>query len=1099
MTRSSYGLIGMLILLSSLCQGQELLENVRFRRLEVNNRLSNQNISAILQDSYGFLWVGTDDGLNRFDGYDFKSYRNDPNDTASLAQNKIQAIFEDSEGKLWVSTINTGLHYYDRVMDVFIRVPEWTRPDCKVMQIMEDEDKQLWIGGAADSYAIVARLDRKTMTWEKHPLMPSDYPFETMLPANGNIWVGMQQFKGLFRWNVKTKAFEEIISEVVGKNIEKIVKDHEDNMWIATRTGLVKYSARSKIFEKVYFYPDNVKSIENSVPILDLCLDGQFLWVGKERGGLSRIHLQSGAVSNFNYVEDDDFSIGSNSIWSLHRDKQGRIWIGSFDAGLSVLDKLDQRFHVFTPYQNESVNALVEDTWGKIWIGTEDGAIIHDKESKQRFRFDINNTTSIGSNAVLCFFEDSKRQMWIGCWDGGLNRFNRTTNSFTRFMSDPLSRPGSLTNPNVFSISENSDTGELLVGTFGGLNILKDETKQEFDYLFYDTKEGDVLITSILKDSKKNIWVGAYSGANLYDLKGKRIRKIPLIVGDSSLTSYRVNCFFETSQGDLWIGSHGGLHKVVNYEIVQTYNTASGLPSDIVQSISEDNNHNLWIGTTKGLVKFNPEKNTFRVYNETDGLLSDNIKAILRNKKGIFYVGGKGINVFNPDSLIDNSHKPEVYITGLKLFNKTVTPNDETKLLKSSVQSTDVITLSHTQNFITLQFIGIDFSASYKNKYAYKLTNFDNDWNYIGDKREVTFTNLLPGTYFFQVKACNNDGLWNEEGKTLKIIVLPPWWATIWFRALAFLFLASGVIAFYYFRIRSINIQKNRLEQLVEDRTRELRSAQEETNAQRDQLAEQNKQLENARKEIEQKNLEIMMKNKTLEEEVDNRTKELWSNIQQLEQFAFIAAHNLRAPVARILGLGEVLKYSQTSEQAADAQYRMVKSALELDSIVRDLNHVLEIRTNSTAPFSTVIFSEEMKLVRNILQSEIESSGAVIKEDFRVVNEVQTVKPYFESILTALISNALKFRDPDRVPEILVQSSIHSDFVNLSIRDNGLGLDVTQNKEKLLKFYSRFHSNVSSKGVGLFIVKTLLEILGGKIEFIPNETQGLTVIVSLPK
>ncbi len=1120
MRASNLVLLAILFLMNSFSRGQVLSENIKFRRLEANKRLSHQNINAILQDSFGFLWIGTDDGLNRFDGYDFKIYRNQPNDSASLAQNKVQSIFEDSEGKLWVSTINTGLHYYDRDMDVFVRVPEWTNAHCQVMQIVEDEHKQLWIAGGVESYAFVASLDRRSLQWKKYLLMPASIPIDAILPTSGgNFWIGMQENKGLFKWNSKTGVLEKISTNIIGKNIEKLIQDDKGNIWIGTRSGLTKFDAQNQRFQKVYFDSEDKDSPKNDIPALDLCIDGQYLWVAKENGGLSRFHLPSNTVQNFLYDRYDPYTIVSNSIWSLHKDRQGRIWIGSFAAGLCVLDKLEQRFQVLTPYQNELVNDIVEDSKGRLWIATEDGAIMHDKDAKYRFRNKVNDPSSISSNAVLCFFEDSRKQMWIGCWNGGVNRHNEDANTFTRFLPDPSGRLGSMTNPNVFAIGENSLTGDLLVGTFGGLNILKDQSRQKFDYLYDNIKEGDVLINAILEDSKRNIWIGSYSGLNLYDLNAKRIAKIPLNT-DSTLTSYRVNSIFESSRGEIWVGSHGGLHKVINNKVINTYNTSSGLPSDIVECISEDGNNNLWIGTTKGLIKYNPEKNSFRVYNETDGLLSDNIKTMLRSSSGLFYVGGKGINVFNPDSLRDNDHKPEVYITEIKLFNRTVDPNDETQILKSSILNSKTITLNHSQAFITLQYIGINFTATHKNQYAYKLVGFDDDWNYVGEKREVTFTNLLPGTYFFKVKACNNDGLWNDEGKTLEIIVLPPWWVTIWFRGLTFLVVVSGSIAFYYYRIRNIKIQNIKLEQLVEQRTSELKRlngelaqtekeikakneelmiAQEETSTQRDQLEEQNKHLQDARKEIEMKNLEIMRKNETLEEEVNNRTRELMSNVQQLEQFAFMAAHNLRGPVARILGLGEILKYAQTKEEALDVQSRIIRTTQELDTVVRDLNHVLEIRTNTSAVSTTIEFSEEMKFVKNILQNEIESTGAYLSEDFSAVNEVRSVKSYFESILTALLSNALKFRHPDRVPEIFVQSGFDDHFVYISIRDNGLGLDVAQNKQKLFKFYSRFHSNVSGKGVGLFTVKTLLEALGGQIEITPNEIYGVTVKVDFPR
>lgn len=1095
----------------------------KFRHLEENVNLSHLNIDVILQDSYGFLWVGTDDGLNRFDGYDFKIYRNIEDDSTSLAYNKIQSIYEDSNNTLWVSTLNTGLHYYDRQQDRFIRISKFTEPHCQVMQIVEDSDNNLWICGVLDSYSFVAKKAQNALEWEVFPLLQSTFPFETILPySKTEFWLGKYPENGLYKWNPKTNEINNIPDQPgLNQNyIEKLAKDNDGNLWIASRDGLSKLDKTSNEFKSISFDKENPFAVNNET-ILDIYTDNDYLWISIENEGLVRIQTQTGDFTSFVYDKSNQNSIISNSIWTIYKDRQKRIWLGSYSKGLSVMDKMEEKFSLpHSELNNDLINDIYEDTKGRIWYATEDGLVMSNKNGLQRFRFDPQNESSISSNAILCIFEDSKGRIWIGTWNGGFNRYHDQSGNFTRYLVDPELKPGSLTNPNVFSISEDKITGELLVCTFGGLHILKDEKKGVFDYIYDNTQQGDVNLNSILMDSKENVWVGAYSGFHDYSLKTKKIRKLSLST-DSLQHELRVNCIYEDSKGQIWIGSHGGgLHLMVDYNKFKHYNIKSGLPSNIIHSIAEDENGNMWIGTTKGLSKLDINDQTFKTYDESDGLLSNQIKSIFITKEGLILVGGKGVNSFIPENLKENPYKPEVYLTALKIFNQTILPNDSTSILKKAISETKEIIIDYNQSFLTLNYIGINFTSSYKNQYAYKLEGFDNEWNYVGDQRFATFMNLAAGTYTFHVKAANNDGLWNEEGTKLKIIVLPPWWKTLWFRALCIIFITLTLLAIYYKRINNIKILNTKLERLVQMRTKELEKsnteliksqnelkqknndlviAEEETAAQRDQLEGQNKQLEEARDLIELKNEEILQQNQTLEDQVNRRTKELLVNLKQLEDFAFMAAHNLRGPVARILGLGELLKLSTNKEDDKNIKRRLITSAFELDSVVHDINETLEIRKSITLVKSAIRLSDVMQSVERILKSEINKIGAEILTDFSSNNEIYTVGNYIQSVLINLISNSLKYRHPERPPVIFIWSSNNANSVSIFVRDNGIGMDIEGNKEKLFRLYSRFHNNRSGKGLGLFMAKTQVEALGGKIDMSSNSDFGLTISITFPK
>jgi signal transduction histidine kinase len=387
------------------------------------------------------------------------------------------------------------------------------------------------------------------------------------------------------------------------------------------------------------------------------------------------------------------------------------------------------------------------------------------------------------------------------------------------------------------------------------------------------------------------------------------------------------------------------------------------------------------------------------------------------------------------------------------------------------------------------------------------LEGFHDDWNYVGNQRSVMFTNLDPGTYTFKVKASNNDGVWNEQGAALRIRILPPWWRTWWAKLAAILLVTASIVSLYRLRVRNIKKQNKMLELQVKKRTEqlaqqneELIQSQEEISAQRDIVSAQNLELQKARETIEQQNKEIVMRNETLEAEVEERTRDLVEYNQQLEQIAFISAHNLRAPVARILGLGHILGICNNDlNEAKTIIERMVFTTEELDRVVKDLNTVLDMRRNSTSVIVPVNLEEELRQVKINIDKEIRDTKAVFIEDFSRGVTLWTVKPYLDSILTHLIFNAIKYRHPDRSPVITVGSEVRENYFVLSIKDNGLGIDMSLYKDKLFTLYGRFHLHIEGKGMGLYLVKTQMVAMGGKIEVESQLNVGTTFYLSFKR
>jgi ligand-binding sensor domain-containing protein/signal transduction histidine kinase len=1075
---------------------QSPLEKVKFSKIEA--ALSNPKVSSILQDSRGFLWVGTEDGLNRFDGYDVTVYRNDPNDTTSLLKNVILKVFEDSRGILWVSTSSGGLHVYNREQDNFKRLSQYSF-DCEVAVFHED-DSSVWIAGIRHDKAFTEQISKTSGRNRYYELFNSRNPVHALIPVSDHeFWVGIRGI-GLFRWNLKEKY---IRRQSAPMKLQRVVKDKAHNLWIAARGGLQKYDVTKNEYTLYNSHSNPALPIDD---VLNLCMDGNYLWIGTENGGLCRLNTITNELLTFQSNKNDPESLPDNSIHALYKDRQERIWVGTYNNGIGVIDRLREKFmEVDIPLENNNVKAIVLDSKNRLWVGTEGGLIMKSPNGIKQYKHTAAKE-SLQANPVLAIYEDRQQRIWVGTWGGGLNRYDETHDNFIHYMPDEK-RKGSLSDPNVFSISQSAKTQQILVGTYDGLNVLSDERAGTFECIREKQFEFNNYIHTIYEDKKGNIWVGTIEELLQYDPAQKKLNRFETAThSDSIQVGGLCTSIFEDSQGRLWVGTRKGLHLLIDGTFKKRYTTRDGLRNNMIQAILEDNAGNLWLSTTAGISRFNPGTGIFRNYDMADGLPSNDFKsnACLRYPNGQFLFGGKGITIFNPDSVRDNPSVPGVFITELGIRNERAKPGDFGGILQRQISETSMLTLPPKYNFFSLKYVALNFTATAKNQYAYKLEGFHTDWNYVGDERSVMFTNLDPATYTFKVKACNNDGVWNEQGATLKIRILPPWWRTWWAKLAAILLLTGGTVSFYRLRIRNIKRQNKMLELQVYKRTEELAQqneeliqSQEEISAQRDIVSAQNQELQKAREIIEKQNKEIIIRNETLETEVEERTHELVEYNQQLEQFAFISAHNLRAPVARILGLGNILNLNNNDlKEARMIVDKITVTTKELDRVVTDLNKVLDMRRNSDSVIVPVNLEEEMRLIKINMEKEIQDTKAIFIEDFSKGVTLWTVKPYLDSILLNLVSNAIKYRHPDRNPVIRIYSELKGNYFHLTVQDNGLGMDLDLYKDKVFTLYQRFHLHIEGKGMGLYLVKTQLTLMGGKIDVASNPNEGTTFYLS---
>jgi ligand-binding sensor domain-containing protein/signal transduction histidine kinase len=1122
------------IVLTTHAHSQNTPLKTKFTRIEVRQGLSHSNVTAFCQDSKGFLWIGTENGLNKYDGYEFKVYRKKDNDTLSLLVNSINYIFEDSRQTLWVATRTAGLHYYDPELDAFVRVPEFSS-GYDISFISEDRNKNLWVTGKRLNYAFVARR-RDDGTWEETKLMDTPYqPVAIIQDTGDNYWIGLRMV-GLLNWNSKTKTINKIYSHqdddstsVASADVFRLTKTKKGDLWVGTQNGLSRYNPDTDNF--LNFRPS--KDLSKSVPagvISAIQEDGDNLWIGIENGGLSKLDLKTMTFQNYVYDKNDPYSLSDNSIWSVYKDSEGRIWIGTFSRGICVLDNLKEKFHELdVPLENNIVNAILRDSRHRLWIGTEGGLVKYEGGKSTLYVHNPEVKGSLSSNPVLAIFEDSKDRIWIGTWAGGANLYDEKTDSFVVYNKQP-GLPESLSDPHVYAITEDKETGNMIIGTYRGVNVLIDEKAGIFKTYTEPFIDSYNYVRALYEDSEGLLWMGTIGGLSQLDINtGRRTDyDISFKLANGGSTSDRtVNYISQDKKGRLCIGSRNGFHIHAGADRFISFTEREGLPSNDVLGFLQDRDGNFWLSSMRGVSKLDPNAGTVVTFDVNDGLVSDELKhkAVFRDGYNTFFFGGTGVSVLNPDSLKYNPHKPFVYFTDLRIQNESVHAGDRFGILSRPIISSSEITIPPVFNFFTISFSSVSFTSSEKNQYAYKLEGFNKDWTYSGNQRSVSFTNLDPGVYTLKVRASNNDGVWSDEPVSMTIRIQPPWWETFWFRVALVLALAFAILTIFRYRIRQVRHHNQLLEKLVQIRTAQLESHkeeienqnrllkdkqdelaaqneelvqnQEEISAQRDLLSNQNEQLINARGIIEAKNREISAKNENLEGEVEKRTAELVEYNQQLEQFAFISAHNLRSPVARILGLGNLFEMAETMQEKHDILKHILNTTRDLDSVVHDLNKILDIRRDNTGIITEIDLTEEIERVKETLRSEIESTNALIEYDFTRANHITTIKSYLDSILFNLLSNSIKYRHPNRDPHIRITSACGEKELQLTFTDNGLGMDLSLYGTKVFSLYNRFHSHVEGKGLGLYLVKTQLESIGGKIQVTSEPDKGTTFHITI--
>jgi len=782
----------------------------------------------MLQDNKGFMWFGSLDGLNKYNGYEIKTYRNSLSEPNSISDNTITSLFEDSYGLLWIGTLGSGVSIYDRFQDNFIPIQRNKSINSlvsnSVSAITQDVEGNIWVGTLYGLSKLSKKFNKIEFTnFKKYSGLPADKVNALLADKSGNIWIATD--KGLASYNIYQTVFKLHAANglIASKKINTIAIDKDDILWLGTDEGLVKYYKSSGIaqFYENDHYPQLLKSKIN-VALID---SESALWVGTAKEGLFQIDTKTGKVSNFKYDATDNKSISVNEVLSIYQDKAGIIWIGTSLGGINKWNRHNAGIEIYkyntydaSSLSSNLVRTFFQDKNGTIWIGTVDGGLNKWEKENQKFIAYKNNlqiSNSLSNNNIRAIYEDSKNRFWVGTDGGGLNLLDRNTGKFKIYKNEQGNK-NTLNSNNIWGIYEYGEN--LLLATFGGgINVFNVE-KNTVKALEYDSTNvnsiSDNRVTCIFRDSKANFWVGTYGGGlNLYIPETGIFHRFQHDKkNQKTIANDRIYCIFEDSNHQLWIGTKGGLNKFdPNNNTFIRFTERNGLPNDVVLGILEDTSKNLWFSTNQGICRFNIENYSIRNYNVIDGLQSNEFLAgsYCKINSGEMLFGGiSGFNMFNPSKMSYNSNIPGISITAFKILNSEI-------LLDSAISEKKRILLDWKSNNIAFEFVALDYTFSKKNQYAYMLEGFETNWNYVRNRRFASYTNLPSGTYIFKVKGSNNDGVWNEIGSKVKIIIKPAIWQTAFFQILVALFAFISIYFFIKARMKAIKIKKEELDLLV--------------------------------------------------------------------------------------------------------------------------------------------------------------------------------------------------------------------------------------------------------------------------------------------
>ncbi|HPG42010.1 MAG TPA: two-component regulator propeller domain-containing protein [bacterium] len=831
-------------------------QTLNFENISIERGLSHSEVTSIEQDHHGFLWFGTSDGLDKYDGIRFVIYKPDPKNPASISHTHITTIYKDRQEQLWIGT-QDGLNLYDYRTDSFSHYRPFPADSAfsqfNITVIYEDRKGSFWVGATNSG---LYRFDRNEKKFYKHSISETIHNHELDILAlyedsNGTLWLGSGG-QGVFCYVNERDTFEPffIKPSSVGKKLLTINKFYESTdslFYLGASEGLYQLNRITGQAEPYLssFLCDSYGPCKNITGILQD--QKNVMWISSNGGGLIAVY-GSKIINNYRKNPLAVNSLKSDQIQTIFIDEGNILWAGTTGAGIAKL-YIDQK--KFSLFQNDPINpnslsdnlvrAIFVDTDGIVWLGTENGGL--DKFNRRTGKFthythDPGNPYSISDNKIVKIVQDKSGQIWIGTDKGGLNRFDQNSERFFVYKNNPAN-PLSISDNTVWEIFQDAK-GTLWIGTGGGgLNKFDRETGA-FTCYKYDPDNNNSLsnnyIWTICEPTPGTLWIGTNGGGiSKFNIETEHFINYENKSDDpTSLSSNFIYSIYKDLEGTIWVGTLGGglcRYNPLNDTFTQ-FRGQNILPNEVINGIEEDSNGNLWLSTNKGITRFNPRTLLAKNYIPRDGLQSNefNNGAHYKAPNGEMFFGGiYGFNSFFPDSIKNNLHIPPVIITDYQVYD----PNPPSGNIPNrpparyiSIAGQDTLVLSSKENSIRLRYVALDFAAPENNQYAYQLSGIDKDWNYVGNRRFATYTKLPSGTYKFRVIAANNDEQWNETGATLTIIIKSPYWSKAWFIALCVVLSLALIYYIYFTTTLKIKQRNKRLVEINENLNKEIQERQ---------------------------------------------------------------------------------------------------------------------------------------------------------------------------------------------------------------------------------------------------------------------------------
>ena len=1065
--------------------------------VNIKEGMSKVGVYSILQDDHDFIWIATNgSGLYRYDGIDYKSYKHIINDSTSIGSNQVNCTYLDSKNRLWVGT-EVGLSLYDRDKDQFKQIPiSPSNSDdgsiIHVIALQEDNQGNLLIGSyrlgmlklSLDNFEVERVRVNKTIVTDSLVVRA------IQKDANGKIYAGTNL--GLFTVDGQSGVLKPFTLwrngglECIDVSVRSLFIDDAENIWVGSlNDGLYKVSLGNStvgepaIMERFAF---------STHPFFTLmALPDGTLMCGTENDGLFHINDRGDLLNHYKSNKEDEKSLLSNSIWTLYLDNDQKIWLGYYNKGVAVYDRLYDKFKDIENFYNNpsslqigSVTSIIKDTDDKLWIGMDGGGIdILDLEKNDYTHINILSNkeySGLTSDYIQSIFLDSKGNIWAGSWGNGIYFLKKGSKKFINYNTS--NTHGGLSSNTVMSFDEDKE-GTIWIGTYhNGLHSFDPNLNQ---FKNYDSQPFTALgiqacsVYKVLVDFEDNLWLGSTQGLfKITKMDGENFSVISMVdrmsqeSTNNSASNYILSIFESTDQ-TLWIGTKGA--GLCNFRPMTDtfiwYDKLNGLEEENVCSIIQSSDGNIWIGGNAGISKLDISTGESDNFTTDDGLLSNdfNINSTFRDDLGSIYFGGyQGVNYFNPSQIITNTKKSSLYLSEFRLFNEKVLPTQNNSPLKRVISETESVVLRHNQSVFSIEYSGINYTRPEKNEYAYYLEGYEESWNYVGKKRSATYTNLDAGNYTFKLKAANNDGVWNDAPLTLQIIVLPPWWKTNW-----------AIFSYIFLFVLGVFL----LNKMTQSRMKE-------------------KQTINSERE------------KRLQEKIlDEKKFQFFTNI----------SHEFRTPLTLILNpLRDILKDdslnlpSRISEKHktiyknTDRLYRLVNELLDFRKL--ELNKI-GVRANELNLVNlgneVVSHFKEEALEKNIhLNLDSDTDNLTLWADesmlekiiFNVLSNAFKVTPEGGAINIEILSKDELYSLP------LVDDSKPTHGVEIIISDTGPGLKPEETKRIFERFYQVENLNKTyygGTGIGLEVVQSFVDLLRGKIEVKSEVGSGTSFRIILPK